>query len=96
MLRQGLIGKIVERSREIFIRTREIQNPQMEFLLLGCCTGSQQLNYWLRTCDSAQISEEVHDFDAAVDDTLYNILGTTTNTSDRDLIQSGGYCIAKF
>jgi hypothetical protein len=57
-------------------RSKTIEDPQKELLLLRCCSGSQKLTYWMRTCDPRVIANEISCFDRAIDDALQHILGS--------------------
>ena len=67
-------------------KSRAIEDPQKELLLLRCCTGSVKMTYWLRTCVPTVIANQVAIFDLAVDDALQHIIGNPVFGEDRHVI----------
>jgi hypothetical protein len=64
-------------------KTRDLNDPQMEMLLLRCCTGAPKSTYWLRTCVPSIIEGELVEFDLAIDRALQHILGVPIYGQDR-------------
>ena len=74
--------QIYKAAVDIF-KTRDLNDPQMEMLLLRCCTGAPKSTYWLRTCVPSVIKGELEDFDRAIDRALQHILGVPVYGQDR-------------
>ena len=65
-------------------KSRELEDPQQELLLLRCCTGSSKMIYWLRTCRPDFISDEVDILDSLINDALQHIIGIPLSVEKRD------------
>jgi hypothetical protein len=76
MFVKSFVRDVVNRAADGLLKTRELNDPQMELLLLRCCTGAPKLIHWLRTCVPSVIVDEINLFDHAIDSTLQHILGT--------------------
>jgi hypothetical protein len=77
--------QVFKASNTLFL-SRELKDPQMELLLLRCCSGAPKMTYWLRTCNPRVIRKELADFDSSVNISLLHILGTPVNHEDRLLM----------
>ena len=64
---------ICEASGSLF-KSRQLEDPQMELLLVRCCSGAPKIAFWNRTCNSAVITEQTKFFDDAIDLELQHIL----------------------
>ncbi len=93
------VSGIVDKASFLMYKTKEIEDPQMELLLLKCCTGSAKLIYWLRNCVPEVIKDQILLFDIAIDQSLQHILGVPIHDQDRLKIHlplsMGGLGIAK-
>jgi hypothetical protein len=93
------VSGIVDKASSLMRKTKEIEDPQMELLLLRCCTGSAKLIYWLRNCVPEVIKDQILLFDNAIDQSLQHILGVPIHDQDRLKIHlplsMGGLGIAK-
>jgi Reverse transcriptase (RNA-dependent DNA polymerase) len=70
------VRRIIDNASTNIFKSRDINDPQMELLLLRCSSGSPKLNYWQRSCIPDMIQEELADFDRSIDRGLQHILGT--------------------
>ena len=66
---------IVCKSASLISQSRDIQDPQMELLVLRCCTGSAKMLFWLRNCDPLIIKDQISYFDQQIDLALQHIFG---------------------
>lgn len=80
---KAVVNKQIYKASVGIFKTSEINDPQMELLLLRCCTGSPKMTYWQRTCAPAIIKDELIEFDMAIDRSLHHILGTPIFGADR-------------
>ena len=76
MFVKSFVRNVVARAADGLLKTRDLDDPQMELLLLRCCTGAPKLIHWLRTCVPSVIVDEINLFDQVIDATLQHILGT--------------------
>ncbi len=76
---RNFVRGIVAKASNVLTRTRDLCDPQMELLLLRCCTGAPKLIHWLRTCVPAVIIDQIVAFDIS----LQHILGTPVYGKDR-------------
>jgi hypothetical protein len=65
------VSGIVDKASSLLYKTKEIEDPQMELVLLRCCTGSAKLIYWLRNCVPEVIKDQILLFDNAIDQSLH-------------------------
>ena len=79
---QAIVNKIALSLK----RAHDLEDPQMELLLLRCCLGTPKLNYWMRTCPSDYITQQIAIFDRTVDETLQHIIGTPISFVNRDIV----------
>jgi hypothetical protein len=42
--------KVIKAAKTL-LKSRVLDDPQMELMLLRCCTGTPKMTYWQRTCD---------------------------------------------
>ena len=76
-------AKIVGKATEVLEKTKDLNDPQMQLLLLRCCTGAPKLIYWQRTCEPIYIAESIKQFDNAIDENLQHIFGVPLNGLER-------------
>ena len=79
------VNNITTKAIDLMLRAKEIQDPQMELLLLRCCTGSPKIAYWSRTCNPTIITAELDTFDRGMDAALQHIIGVPISGINRDL-----------
>ena len=79
------VSNTTTKEIDLMIRAKEIQDPQMELLLLRCCTGSPKIAYWSRTCNPSIITSELDTFDRGMDAALQHNIGVPISGIDRDL-----------
>lgn len=67
-------------------KSRAIEDPQQELLLLRCCSGAPKMVYWLRTCRPDVIASELLIMDRVIDDSLQHILGSPIFNDKRKIM----------
>lgn len=76
----------VSKAAILLFKSREIIDPQMELLLLRCCTGAPKMIFWQRTCSPDVISSAIDKFDQVVDDSLQHIFGVPIGEDYRKVV----------
>ena len=79
------IGKLVKKFEKIFEKSRLLQNPQQQLLILRCSTGTPKMIYWMRTVDPEMITLEIEEFDRNVNSALQHIVGIPLDVKARDV-----------
>jgi hypothetical protein len=77
------VNEVVCKASFTLFNSRKLEDPQMELLLLRCCSGNAKMTYWQRTCNPYYIKEQIKDFDMAIDRSIQHILGTPIFGLDR-------------
>ena len=79
------VVQIVTKAVQLMINAKDLCDPQMELILLRCCTGAPKFMYWVRCCSASNIADAIGQFDAGVDNALRHILDKCISSSERDL-----------
>ena len=73
-----------DRNRRLRTRTRQMEDPQCQYLLLRFCT-CQNLNHWMRTVRPDLMETATQSFDEETLSTLQRLLWCTGATNNNDL-----------
>ncbi len=75
--------KLVQKAVDSLEKCKYLNDPQMELLLLRCCTGAPKMTFWQRTCDPNAIKGAIQYFDEKIDEALQHIVGIPVTGRDR-------------
>ncbi len=74
---------IVCKSASLISQSRDTQDPQMELLVLRCCTGSAKMLFWLRNFDPLIAKDQISYFDQQIDLAIQHIFGVLIYDENR-------------
>ncbi len=79
------VTRIVQNAASVLYKSRALNDPQKELLLLRCCSGAPKICYWLRTCRPEFIADQLQLYDRIIDDELLHIFGVAVKGVHRKI-----------